>query len=53
MSFHQTNTLFLAASIVAGLGALGACKPQPAEPPKAAATVPTDAEAAAIVDRVE
>jgi ketosteroid isomerase-like protein len=51
MSFHRImRPGLLAVSLIA----LAACKPQaPAKPPEAAATVPTEAEAAKIVDTAE
>ena len=52
MSFHHAlKPPLFALSLVAGLGSLGACQ-QTVEAPKAAA-VPTEAEAAAIVDAAE
>ena len=50
MSFHQT---FKPCLLAASLAALAACTQQPAPAPPEAATVPTDAEAAAIVDGAE
>jgi len=50
MTFRKAITPYL---LAVSLLALGACKQQAAEAPKAAATVPTDAEAAKIVDAAE
>jgi len=47
MSIHQTIKPTL---LIAGLAALAACNQQPAAPTEAIAAVPTEAEAAAIVD---
>ena len=51
MSLHKAITPSL---LAVSLLALAACKPQPpAKAPEAAVTMPTDAEAAAIVDKAE